>query len=89
MAFLRRHNDDWPCFDHFGRAKASAEITHEDFAAFRVIGKRHMGKKKPPRKGALKSAPGLAWNRLSGPLAQPKRTRLKPAFAGNETHLIT
>lgn len=89
MAFLRRHNDDWPDLDHFGSAKASAEITHEYFAAFRVIRKRHMGKKKPPEKGASKSAPGLAWNRSSGPLAQPKRTRLKPAFAGNKPHVTT
>jgi hypothetical protein len=85
MAALMRNNYRRATLHHFRLSKARVEIANEYLAPRRYVRKSHKIRKSPRIIGGLDQTPGLAWNRLSGPLPHLRCDRLKPAFAG-DTH---
>lgn len=70
MRLVARYDNDGPALDHLGAWGGVVEVADQNLPLMGKVWKRHIGHKKEwPRVSGARLTPGLAWNRLSGPLS--------------------
>ena len=89
MRFVAGDDDHWAALDHLCARGRVVKVADQNFALVGEVRKCHGPPKRMAPQSGARLTPGLAWNRLSGPLPLCSKRQTQAGFRRRQRYFAT